>query len=251
MNAPNDTLIRLLGGLLLCATACGAPSSDAPPRQALEAAPAVTLPFYDEATFTPRWLDPEQVNPSEFHAIADFSLTNQHNETVTGDDLSGRVYVVNFFFATCAGICRAMNRNMKRIQDAYSGAEDVALLSHSVTPDEDTPAVLANYAREFECTRGQWHLLTGPKSEIYALGRQSYFIEQDAAKTGSDDAFIHSENFVLVDGNGHIRGIYNGLNRVEVDQLIGDIARLRVEPSLVEERASHGGAGDEGLAFRL
>lgn len=245
------TLIRLFGSLLLCASACRGPASEAPRRQHREAGPASTLPFYDEATFTPRWLDPKRVNSDRLHAIADFSLTNQHDEAVTRDDLSGRVYVVNFFFATCAGICRAMNRNMKRIQDAYSGADDVALLSHSVTPEEDTPAVLANYAREFECNRGQWHLLTGPKSEIYALGRESYFIEQDAAKAGSDDAFIHSENFVLVDGNGHIRGIYNGLNRVEVDQLIGDIARLRVEPSLVEGRGSSRDTVDEGLAFRL
>ena len=245
------TLIRMLASVVLCAAACGEAPSDPAPRSHSGSEPVTTLPFYDEATFTPRWLDPASVTPERMHAIGDFSLTNQHGATVTRDDLSGRVYVVNFFFATCAGICRSMNRNMKRIQDAYAGADDVALLSHSVTPDEDTPAVLANYAREFECNEGQWHLLTGSKSEIYALGRESYFIEQDAAKVGSDDAFIHSENFVLVDGNGHLRGIYNGLNRVEVDQLIRDIALLRVEPSVVARRNVERSALQEGLALRF
>jgi protein SCO1/2 len=243
MKVSRTIRASVLGALVVSAAGCQREPAPALPS-AHRASNTMTLPFYEEASFTPRWLEPAAVRRDGLHTVADFSLTNQHGQTVSREDLAGRVYVVNFFFATCPGICRAMNRNMKRIQAAYDGAEDVALLSHSVTPEEDTPAVLANYAREFDCNDGQWHLLTGSKSEIYALGRESYFIEQQAKPDASPDAFIHSENFVLVDGEGHLRGIYNGLNRVEVDLLIHDIARLRAERSAEPPL-------EEGLALRL
>ncbi len=71
--------------------------------------------------------------------------------------------------------------------------------------------------------------MTGDQSEIYKLGRQDYYVEEDLGMEKSDDEFLHTENFILVDKNRHIRGIYNGLNKTSVNQLIADIRTLERE----------------------
>ena len=71
------------------------------------------------------------------------------------------------------------------------------------------------------------HLLTGDRSVIYELGRNAYFIEEDLGLLKAPGEFIHTENFVLIDENRYIRGIYNGLNKTSVNQLIADIKLLQ------------------------
>ncbi|CAN0344778.1 unnamed protein product [Chrysoparadoxa australica] len=100
------------------------------------------------------------------------------------------------------------------------------ILSHSVTPNYDSVPVLKEYARMKNIVEGKWHLLTGDRDEIYALGRNSYFAEEDLGLAKDPDDFLHTENFILVDGNRHIRGIYNGLNKTAIQQLIIDIKTL-------------------------
>lgn len=103
------------------------------------------------------------------------------------------------------------------------------LLSHSITPKIDSVETLKKYAEEKGVISGKWHLVTGNRDEIYALGRSAYFIEEDLGEEKKDSDFIHTENFVLVDYNGHLRGIYNGLNAASVHQLIQDIRVLKKE----------------------
>ncbi|MEQ8880422.1 MAG: SCO family protein, partial [Cyclobacteriaceae bacterium] len=73
----------------------------------------------------------------------------------------------------------------------------------------------------------KWHLLTGDRNEIYDLGRNQYFVEEDLGLDKDSDDFIHTENFVLIDKERRIRGIYNGLNKAVVNQLIADIKVLK------------------------
>ena len=75
----------------------------------------------------------------------------------------------------------------------------------------------------------KWHLATGDKKEIYSLGRDYYFVENDLGEKKSIDDFLHTENFLLIDKKKHIRGIYNGLNRASIAQLITDIKALTKE----------------------
>ena len=77
------------------------------------------LPYYKDATFTPQWYKSEQEVPSNFHKIPSFSLINQLGETITEEDVKGKVYVVNFFFTTCPGICSKMNQNLAIVQDEF------------------------------------------------------------------------------------------------------------------------------------
>lgn len=187
------------------------------------------LPYYSEATFTPRWFDNPAELPEDFHQIPAFELLNQNGETITKADFEGKIYVADFFFTTCPGICPKMTANMVDVQDAFLGDESVLLLSHSVTPTRDSVEALKNYAEAKGVVDGKWHLATGDLSLIYDLGRRYYFAEEDLGLAKEDDDFLHTENFLLVDGQGHLRGIYNGLNKTDVQQLIADIKTLQQE----------------------
>ncbi|MEL6673712.1 MAG: SCO family protein [Bacteroidota bacterium] len=188
-----------------------------------------TLPFFQEATFTPQWLEPDDAALDTFHRIADFALYNQQGQTITGADFQGKIYVANFFFTICPGICPKMTQNMHRLQEEFLEDEGVLLVSHSVTPEMDSVPVLQAYAQRNEISARTWHLLTGERQDIYHLGRQVYFIEEDLGLERDPDEFLHTENFVLVDQRGYIRGIYNGLNKGSVEQLMGDIYTLKRE----------------------
>lgn len=186
-----------------------------------------TLPYYSEASFTPHWLNSSEVE--EFHRIPSYSLTNQDGETVTEKTFEDKIYVADFFFTTCPGICPKMTANMSVLQEAFKDDNDILLLSHSVTPEQDSVAVLKAYAKDKEVISGKWHLVTGARKTIYDLGRNQYFAEENLGEEKSEDDFLHTENFVLIDKNRHIRGIYNGLNTAAIEQLIADIKILKKE----------------------
>ena len=187
------------------------------------------LPYYNEATFTPRWLSPGDAALDTFHQISPFSLLNQEGEVVTEENFADRIYVVDFFFTICPGICPKMTDNMILLQDEFLEDNEVLLLSHSVTPGRDSVPVLKRYAEDKGIISHKWHLVTGEQQEIYRLGRQDYFVEENLGIDKDLDEFLHTENFVLIDKNRHIRGIYNGLNKIAIDQLIADIKTLKQE----------------------
>lgn len=188
-----------------------------------------TLPFYREATFTPHWISPDNKALDSFHKISPFSLTNQNGEVITEKTFEDKIYVVDFFFTICPGICPKLTANMMELQDEFLHDDDVLLLSHSVTPGRDSVAVLKRYAEDNGILSHKWHLVTGTQQEIYKLGRKDYFIEENLGLAKEIDEFLHTENFVLIDKNRHIRGIYNGLNKTSVNQLIADIKTLKRE----------------------
>lgn len=214
----------LIPFLLLLAISCSKPDGNKEQNSRVE-----TLPFYKEATFTPDWLEPGSEDLKDYHKIPDFDLINQLGDTVTQASLAGKIYVSDFFFTTCPGICPKMTTNMGLLQEAFMEDGDVMLLSHSVTPEIDNVTMLQNYAEAKDVKAEKWHLLTGNRKTIYDLGRKSYFVEEDQGLDKTEDEFLHTENFVLIDHNRHIRGIYNGLNKTSVNQLIADIKTLKKE----------------------
>ncbi len=187
-----------------------------------------TMPFYGEQTLTPQWLDASE--REEFHRVADFEFTDQDGEVLQSRSLAGKVYLANFFFTTCPGICSTMTNNLKRVQEACAGDERFVILSHSVTPKYDTPAVLKAYEERHGLTGGTWRLLTGDKSDIYRLARDSYFADdQGASVENYEDRFLHTEKVFLVDGDGCIRGVYNGVMTVDMKRIIADVRTLLEE----------------------
>ena len=187
------------------------------------------LPYYDEESFTAKWLTPNSKQEKKFHKIPDFKLINQLGDTISQTTFDDKIYVTDFFFASCPGICPKMTKNMFKIQEEFKEDSLVLFLSHSVTPTLDSVSVLRNYANNNGVIDNKWHLVTGDKNEIYSLGRDYYFVENDLGEEKSIDDFLHTENFLLIDKKKHIRGIYNGLNRASIAQLIIDIKALKKE----------------------
>ena len=187
------------------------------------------LPFYSDVDFTPQWIDQHSDGYPKIHTIVPFTLTNQDGETVTEKTFEGKIYIADFFFATCPGICPTMTRNMGKVQEALKGDEDVLILSHSVTPETDTVPVLKHYANENGIISGKWHLVTGARKDIYMLARTSYFAEEDLGLPLNENDFLHTENMYLIDKQRRIRGIYKGTFQNEMPRLLEDIRLLKAE----------------------
>ena len=163
-----------------------------------------------------------------YHQIASFNLTNQIGQVVNQNTTKNKIYIANFFFATCQSICPMMSNQLQEVQKAFLADDSVLILSHSVNPLHDTVAVLSNYADTYGAKTNKWHLLTGNKKQIYDLAKTSYLVnafEDD----GSPEGFLHSELFLLIDKKARIRGMYDGTNTAEVKKLIEDVKLLKQE----------------------
>lgn len=188
-----------------------------------------TLPFFNSAEFTPEWISETSSDYGKIHTIPAFEFTNQDGEKVTNKTYEGKIYVADFFFTTCPGICPRLAKNMGTLQESFKDDNDVLLLSHSVTPVHDSVAVLKEYAIENKVNSKKWNLVTGDKKAIYDIARNSYFADEDFVKTQDKDAFIHTENFILIDKKGRIRGVYNGTLAIETERILRHIQLLKKE----------------------
>lgn len=186
----------------------------------------VALPYYDQPDFTPIW-NPDFTDT--LHKVSPFQFINQNNGAVNDSTVNDKIYLVNFFFTACSSICPKMMRNMETVQNHYATADDVIFISHTVMPWMDSVETLKKYEANFNIIENKWHLVTGSKSEIYNLARTSYFVEEEPGFTKDSTEFLHTEHFVLIDKNGHLRGIYNGTVELEMDRIIEDIELLRNE----------------------
>jgi len=187
------------------------------------------LPYYNDESFTPNWLTPGTKEEEQFHKIQDFKLINQLGDTISQKTFEDKIYITDFFFTSCPGICPKMTSSMVKLQENFIEDLEVLFLSHSVTPTADTVSELKKYAENYGVIDNKWHLVTGDKNDIYDLGRNQYFVENDLGVPKDINDFLHSENFLLIDKNKHIRGIYNGLNRASMAQLITDVKALKLE----------------------
>jgi len=188
---------------------------------------ATQIPYYNTPDFTPIFLSENQnLNNVITHQISDFSFVNQNNQTITNKDVEGKVHLANFMFTSCTSICPDMTGNMKLVEKAFFNDERVVILSYSVTPWIDTPDKLLDYAKFNDIKTNNWYFLTGGKSEIYSLARESYFAEESIGFSKDSTDFLHTEYFILVDKNKRIRGVYNGTLMLESKQAVKDIAAL-------------------------
>lgn len=180
--------------------------------------------------YTPADLNKDVVDESlQFsdapHSIGDYKLMNQDSNWVTPDNFENKVYVANFIFTTCPGICPIMTKKLAQVYQEFYEVRDVAFLSHTVDPETDTIPALKAYSRKFYAATPKWHFVTGSKKEIYDLARKQYFAATSTGDGGPDD-FVHTENFVLIDKEKRIRGFYDGTSDEEIDQLKKDILKL-------------------------
>lgn len=169
------------------------------------------------------------------HHISKFSFTNQDGKTITNDDIKNKIVVVEYFFATCKGICPKMNANLSKVYEAFRGNKEVMFLSHTVDPIKDTVEALKAYSLRFDADPTQWMFLTGDKKKLYDMARYSYLIsaDDDTAGLSVDQDFIHDKHYVLIDPDGRVRGFYDGLADSDIEKIISDIK------TLIEEKRKH------------
>jgi protein SCO1/2 len=189
----------------------------------------VTLPFFNVPDWTPAWINKEDSGYKKIHSIPSFSFKDQEGKDFTEANIEGKIYVANFFYTKCRGICPKMTTNMSLLQEAFKNDTMILLLSHSVTPELDSITVLKNYAILNKVDSKKWHLLTGDKNEIYALAKQQYFAGDSVGFYQTGNEFLHTENFILVDQKRRIRGVYNGTLAIEIDRIKEDIQTLKLE----------------------
>jgi protein SCO1/2 len=161
-----------------------------------------------------------------YHEIPEFTYLTQDSVLMNSSEIEGKVWIAKFFFTTCPTICPPMTASMKEVHSQLKDQwDELVFLSFSIDPEKDTPAQLRNYIELHDIDPVNWYFLTGDEEETHDLGVNGFFIHamsDDLAPGG----FAHSPNFVLVDQNKHIRGIYDGLVPEQRAQLIQDVHRL-------------------------
>ncbi len=188
--------------------------------------PRQELPIINPVDVNPKLVDPSMRSKREHHKIAPFKMIDQKGDTITDKTYSDKIYVADFFFTRCQSICPIMTNYMAQVQEAFKNDDEIMMLSFSVTPDIDSIPVLKAYADKNNAITSKWHMVTGDKKEIYNLARKSFFAVLDEGDGGQQD-FIHTEQFVLIDKNQQIRGMYDGTNKEAIQKLIKDIGILK------------------------
>lgn len=171
------------------------------------------------------------------YSVPDFDFVNQDGAAITKDSLLGKITVVSFFFTRCPSICPSMNFHIRKVQERFKGFDHFRILSHTVDPMHDSVAVLKKYAEQMLAEPKRWNFVTGKREALYSQAA-NYFqsAQEDSTAAGG---FLHTEQLVLVDWEGRIRsrkddlgnvkGSYNSLSAVELDELIEDIKVLIAE----------------------
>jgi protein SCO1/2 len=188
----------------------------------------LALSFYFILTALVPELGKKRIPPVSY--VRDFSFINQDGETVTNADLEGKVYVAEYFFTSCKGICPDMNNNMRLVYEAFKDDPGFLIVSHTSDPDVDSAAVLKQFADSMQVNTDKWMFLTGRKDSLYNMARLSYTIDDPANNLKSiDDDFLHTQFWALVDRKGKVRKIYDGLKESEVRELIRDARKFLKE----------------------
>jgi protein SCO1/2 len=180
--------------------------------------------FYGVLVYT---TDFEKVKLPVLNTVQPFSFQRQDGKMVSQSDVKNRVYVAEYFFTTCKGICPKMNKNMKFIYDTFKTDSNFLVISHTVNPDTDSLPIMKHYADSLGASPENWWFVTGSKETLYKAARESYLLDDPKNNTKSiNDQFLHTQFFTLVDRQGRVRGVYDGIKKEEVDQLIHDIQEL-------------------------
>lgn len=159
--------------------------------------------------------------------VGDFSFISQEGKTVSPETIGNSIYVADYFFVTCPGICKEMSSQLQRVYATFENEPSVKILSHTSKPEDDSVEALMAYAVQYGVKdHNKWLFLTGDKKSLYQTARKQYAIVNEEDEDADEDDFIHTERFVLVDQNQYIRGYYDGTDSIEVDKLIQDIRKL-------------------------
>ena len=183
--------------------------------------------FYGVMMYT---TDFAKVKLPVLHTVQHFSFLKQDSTMVSEQQTQGKVYVAEYFFTSCRGICPKMNKNMKAIYERFKSDSNFLVISHTVNPETDSLPVMRHYADSMGANSKNWWFVTGSKEALYKAARESYMLDDPKNNSKNiDEQFLHTQFFTLVDRIGRVRGVYDGIKKDEVEQLIHDISELIAE----------------------
>lgn len=200
------------------------------------------LPFFSGKDMRPIW---QPGAGDSIRALGEFRLRDQTDREFTSGQLRGKITVVSFFFSHCSGICPITTGNLLKVQNQLRNDDRVMIVSFTVTPDVDTPAKLADFARQRQISPARWRLLTGERKAIYRLARESLGADtlspkENALKAITENDFLHSEKIYLLDSAGRLRGIYTGRMPAAPAEILRDVEILK-QSEAAESAVAHGG----------
>ncbi len=170
----------------------------------------------------------KNVTDTIWHKVKNISFTNQLGKKVSLDDLHGKIIVLDFFFTRCPSICPGLAKSMKRLQDSFVKNDSIVqFISISIDPEHDSVPQLRKFADRYNVNHDTWWIVSGDKKETYDFALNE--VRANIADPGVDTAFIHTENFFLLDSNRIVRGFYNGFDTTEQAKLVRDIPLLMLE----------------------
>lgn len=159
------------------------------------------------------------------HSIPTFNFINQNNDTVTNQNLKGKIYVADFFFTSCPSICPKVKIEMLKIYDEFLQEPDFKMMSHTMDPKRDTPEKLKTYAKNLDVNTNKWMFLTGNQDDLMDISNKGYFVSAEEDET-APGGFNHSGKIMLIDKNGRIRAYSEGTKPKETPILIKKIKQL-------------------------
>ena len=178
-----------------------------------------------------------QISPSaelrKFTIVPAFALTERSGKTITNHDLAGKIWVADFIYTTCPGPCPLITAGMAKIQDAVAHDPQVQLVSFTVDQLTDTPPVLTKYANQYGADPNRWWFLTGQEKPLYDLIQNGFYqvVQDNRGQTPppGQNTVTHSTKIALVDGDGNVRGFYDGVGNEGRGDLLRDIKILEKE----------------------
>ena len=166
---------------------------------------------------------PDQ-GPAELFDVPEIRLTDQAGQGFSTAQLRGKPWIADFIFTTCGNICPMMSAKMAQIQNQTPAG--VNLVSFSVDPEHDTPAVLKAYGQKLHADFDRWHFLTGSRAQ---MADAAYQMKISVKQPDASSPIMHSDRFLLVNPAGKVVGIYNGTDDADVKRLIADTTKLAGE----------------------
>jgi protein SCO1/2 len=189
------------------------------------------LPFIGNFDLEYKMVDGKTVVDTVYPIIPNFSYLNEDSVIVTNKTYKNKVWVAEFFFATCPTICPIMNTQLKNLnRETKQYAEHIQFLSFTINPSNDKPSILKNYRKTHGIEAKNWAFLTGDEAATHRLGIVNFqiFAGRDDEAAGG---YAHSGAFSLIDKSGYVRGVYAVTN---FDGTVNKNEYKRLKKELIE-----------------
>jgi protein SCO1/2 len=189
------------------------------------------LPYIGNFDLVYKKVDGKTITDTVYPTIPNFSYLNEDSVIVTNETFKNKVWIAEFFFATCPTICPIMNSQLKNLnKETKEYAEHIQFLSFTINPANDKPSVLKAYRKKNGINAKNWTFLTGDEAATHRLGIENFqiFAGRDAEAEGG---YAHSGAFTLVDKKGYVRGVYAVTN---FDGAVNKNEYKRLKKELIE-----------------